>query len=156
MPNRNISDRVRSSRGQAGRATGTLAFMLLLVAGAAGWNYHRNWQIEKQTEGVRPYKSYEIVDLEALKSAYAGELDGVRSQFDEAKRRRVRPTRNGGSIAANVAQFETTARTSAAIREAASNVVERQDQIAELDRELELRAHFGKGLRRHLNRLTNL
>ena len=93
MPDRMMTSRVRSNRRRAGRATGSLVFLLLLLVGAGGWNYHRNWEIEKQTDGVRPYKSYEVEDLEALKAAYTSELGGVQSQFEQAKRRRVRPTR---------------------------------------------------------------
>ena len=143
-------------RRRAGRAMGSLLVLLLLVAGLGAWNYHRNWEIEKQTEGIRPYKSYAVEDLEALKSAYSSELAGARSEFEETRRRRVRPTRDGGSMAAHVDQFEATARTSAAIRNAAGELAERQGQISELERELELRTRFGEGLVRHVKRLTTI
>lgn len=145
-----------SNRHCAGRATGSLVLLLLILAGAGGWNYHRNLQIEKQTEGARPYKSYEATDLTALLSAYSEELEGVRAQLAHAKQQRARVSRNQGSIAKNVEQFARTARNSANIRDAAGNVVERQRQIAELERELDLRARFGQGMIRHLNRLTTI
>jgi hypothetical protein len=77
--------------------------LLVLVSGLGAWNYHRNWQIERETERTRPYSSYSVEDLEALREAYAGELQGVRARFEQAKRNRVRPQRDVGSISDNVA-----------------------------------------------------
>lgn len=148
-----MSNRAIQNRNQAGRALGSVLLLLLIVAGAGGWNYHRNWEIEKQTEGTRPYKGYAEADLESLRAAYGGDLDQKRSQFDQAKRQRTRPKRDQGSIANNVDQFARTARTSAAIRQAAGDVAAGQGQLAELDREIELRTRFGKGMERHIKRL---
>ena len=145
-----------SDRSRAGRATGSLLLLLLLVGGAGAWNYHRNLEIEKQTEGLRPYKSYAAEDLEALRSAYAAELEGVRAQLTHARSQRTRVAGDQGSISKNVEQFKRTTRTSAAIREAAGNVAERESQIAQLDEELELRARFGQGLMRHWKRLITI
>ncbi len=144
------------NRNQAGRATGSLVLLLLILGVAGGWNYHRNLQFEKATEGLRPYQAYSIEDLESLRDAYAGELRGVRANFDAAKRNRARPVADMGSIAGNVEQFKQTARASGAIRLAAANVVEREEQIVELDRELELRSRFGQGIDRHIKRLTTI
>jgi hypothetical protein len=55
-----------------------------------------------------------------------------------------------------VDQFQATARASGALREAAGNVVDRQSQVSQLERELELRTRFGEGLGRHFKRLTTL
>jgi len=145
-----------SKRRQAGNSAGPLVLLLLLLVGLGGWNYHRNWQIEKESERKRPYKGYSVSDLEALREAYASELDGVRSRFDLAKRQRSRPTRDKASIADNVEQFDRTARASAAIRNAAGAVAEREGQVAEVERELALRASLGQGLQRHLKRLTTI
>ena len=43
-----------------------------------------------------------------------------------------------------------------AIRMAAANVAEREDQIKELERELDMRSRFGEGLDRHFKRLTTI
>lgn len=145
-----------SDRMRAGRATGSVLLLLVLLSGLGAWNYHRNWQIEQATEGTRPYQSYAVADLEALRDAYQAELEGVRARFDAAKRERRRPTRELGSIAENVEQFQRTTRTSQTIRAAAAGVAEREKQISELDRELELRERFGVGFARHLKRLTTI
>lgn len=144
------------NRNQAGRATGSLVLMLLVLGAAGGWNYHRNLQLEKATEGLRPYQSYSVDDLESLRDAYRSELSGVRADYDSAKRNRARPAGDVGSIAGNVEQFQQTTRASSAIRTAAASVVEREKQIAELDRELEMRSRFGEGIGRHLKRLTTI
>ena len=141
-------------RREAGRATGSILLLLVLVSGLGAWNYHRNLTIEKQSEGRRPYESYAVADIEALRSAYASELDGVEAQFDVAKRQRVRPKRDVGSFSGNVDQFQKTSKTSQRIRKAASNLAEQQGQITELDRELEIRARLGQGMMHHVKRLT--
>jgi hypothetical protein len=145
-----------SIRHSAGRATGAVVLLLVLLSGLGAWNYHRNWQLEKQTEQNRPYKNYAVADLEKLRAAYQAELKGVRAEFDSARRNRARPARDAGSIAANVAQFSRTARASDAIRDAAANVADREGQIEQLTRELDLRAQLGEGLMVHFKRLTTI
>jgi hypothetical protein len=145
-----------SLRHQAGRATGSIVLLLLALTVAGGWNYHRNWQIEKASESSRPYQNYALRDLESLRDAYASELAGVRANFHAAQRKRARPVGDVGSIAGNVEQFQKTARASSAIREAAAGVAQREGQIEELDRELEIRSQFGKGFIRHAKRLTTI
>ena len=143
-------------RHQSGRATGSLVLLLLVLVGAGGWNYYRNLQLEKASDGDRPYKSYAVEDLESLRAAYAAELEGGRARFDSAKRQRARPTGDVGSIAGNVEQFQITTRASSAIREAAAGVAAQQGQVEQLDRELGLRKQFGEGFARHLKRLTTI
>lgn len=143
-------------RHQAGRATGSVVLLLLVFTAAGGWNYHRNWQLEKATEASRPYRNYAELDLESLRAAYASELTEVRRDFESAKRMRAQPVGDLGSIADNVAQFQRATRASSAIRDAAAGVVEREAQIKKLDRELEIRSQFGQGFARHLNRLTTI
>ena len=143
-------------RRQSGRATGSILLLLVLLSGAGAWNYHRNLQIEKETEGVRPFESYSTEDLVLLRDAYQTELSGVKAQFADAKRHRVRPKSDVGSISGNVDQFAQTTRTSTRIRKAASNVAERQGQIADVERELELRSRLGQGLMLHVQRLTTI
>lgn len=143
-------------RRTAGRASGSLLFLLVLLAGAGGWNYHRNLEIERQSEGHRPYEGYATEDIEALRAAFEAELAGSQARFAAAKRQRTRPKGDLGSVSGNVAQFAQTAQTSRAIRRAAAGVAEQQVELEELDRELQLRANLGQGLMRHVKRLTTI
>ena len=143
-------------RSRAGNSLGSVVLLLLIVAAAGAWNYHRNLQIELQTQGPRPYESLAKPEVEALRSAYAADLEGVRAQLVHAKRQRGRVARDIDSIAKNVEQFEQTKRTSTAIRNALDDVTERESRIAELDKELEMRTRFGTGMARHLKRLTTI
>ena len=138
------------NRNQAGRATGPLVLLLLVLCAGGAWNYQRNLQVEKATG---PYKGYSVEELTSLRDAYTSELRGVRAHFDSAKRNRARSVGDVGSIAGNVEQFQQTTRASHAIRTAAASVVEREKQITELDRELKTRLRFGEGLGRHLKLL---
>ncbi len=144
------------SRRTAGRASGSLLFLIVLLVGAGGRNYHRNLEIERQSEGRRPYESYSTEDIQALRDAFEAELEGSEAKFEAAKRQRTRPRGDLGSVSGNVEQFAQTAQTSRAIRQAAAGVAERQTELGELDRELELRANFGQGLMRHVKRLTTI
>lgn len=147
----------RARRGRAaGVATGSLLLLLLVVAGLGGWNYHRNWQLEQATEGPRPYESYAVEDLRALREAYSTELERLQARFEAARRSRVRPKGDRGSIGDNLAQFNETSRISTRIRDAAAEVAARQDQILELDRELAIRARLGGGLMKHARRLVSI
>jgi len=143
-------------RHQAGRATGSIVLLLLVLIAAGGWNYHRNWQAEKATENNRPFQNYAAKDLQSLRDAYASELAGVRANFDSAKLRRARPTGDVGSIAGNVEQFRKATRASTAIRDAAAGVAGREAQITELDREIEIRSQLGQGFALHLKRFTTI
>ncbi len=142
-------------RRQEGKALGSFLLLLVLVSGAGAWNYHRNLQAEL-AERHRPYATYASEDLEALRSAYSTEVQGERVHFDSAKRNRARPVGDVGSIAGNVAQFQKATRASSAIRQAAGQVAAGESQIAELDRELQLRTRFGEGMERHIKRLITL
>jgi len=146
----------RAERRRAGGATGSLLLLLLVAAGLGGWNYHRNWQQEQTAAEPRPYEGYAVEDLRALRQAYSIELEELQARFEEARRRRVRPKGDRGSIGENLEQFNQTTRHSARIREAAADVAARQDQIAALDRELEIRARHGGGLMKHVERLVSI
>ncbi|MEM9177087.1 MAG: hypothetical protein AAGC67_17855 [Myxococcota bacterium] len=151
-----MSSSRHDARRTAGRASGSLLFLLVLLMGAGGFNYHRNLEIERQSEGHRPYESYSTEDIQALRDAFESELVGSEAKFAAAKQRRSRPQGDVGSISGNIDQFAQTAQTSRAIRAAAAGVAERQNELSELDRELALRANLGQGLMRHVKRLTTI
>lgn len=144
------------ARRSAGRVSGSMVLLLLLLVGGGGYNYHRNLEIERQSEGHRPYERYSIEDVQALRDAFESELAGSEAKFAAAKRQRTRPQGDMGSISGNIEQFAETTATSRAIRAAAAGVAERRDALSELDRELEIRANPAQGLMHHLRRLTTI
>ncbi|MEZ4330567.1 MAG: hypothetical protein R3F35_02360 [Myxococcota bacterium] len=143
-------------RRVAGNTTGSLALLLVLLLGAGGWNYHRNYQHELASAKTRPYSSYSARDVELLRDAVVAELEVARARLSRAKKGRARAVRDQGTVAGNVRQFDRTARASDAIRAASGDVAEREGMKAALDRELESRADAGTGWMLHLKRLTTL
>jgi hypothetical protein len=146
----------KTHRRQRGQATGSLILLLVLLLGFGGWNYYRNWQIEREQEGPRPYASYSTTDLESLRAAYTTELETMKQKLGAAKNQRGRVSRQQGTIADHVDQFSRTTRTSSAIRNAAGDLAERQARVQTLDEELAYRASLAEGMMLHLKRLTTL
>ena len=145
-----------TDRYRTGGALPVVVVLLLAVAGAGAWNYHRNLELERAADPDRRYQSYETQDVQALRDAYRSELESVRADLVRTKGQRDRRAQDTGSIAGNVEQFAETTVRSAAIREAAGDVAEREGQVEELETELELRERFGHRPTRHLKLLTNL
>lgn len=131
-----------------------MLLVLILVAGVGGWNYHRNWQIDKQQERTRPYSGYQTEDLEALLDAFKSDIGTSEARLRAAKSARGRVSRGQGMIADNVDQFAATTRTSSKIRNAAGDLAVQQSQVADLEKELAYRSSFGSGMQIHLRRLT--
>lgn len=143
-------------RRMAGNTTGCLALVLVILLGAGGWNYHRNYQLELASAKSRPYSGYSARDVELLRDAVAAELEVARARLVRAKQGRARSVRDQGSVEGNVRQFDRTARASDGIRKASGDVAERESMKAALDRELALRADGSSGWTLHLKRLTTL
>lgn len=142
-------------RRTAGNTTTTLALLLSILVGAGAWNYHRNYQLEQQSEHGRAYSGYSTREVELLRDAVAGELEASRVRFERAKNRRMGSARDKGSLGANARQFDRTARASDAIQDAASTVAENQSLKSVLDEELALRSQTDAGTALHLKRLTS-
>lgn len=138
----------------AGNTTGSLALLLFVLLVVGGWNYHRNLQLDRASERGRPYAGYSTQEVELLRDAVAGELATSRARFERARGNRHRSARDRGGVGENVEQFARTARASSAIRDAASEVAEREALKSALDAELAQRAGTGVGAALHLRRLT--
>ena len=143
-----------NERRIAGNSTASLALLLLALVGVGAWNYHRNYQLERASERERAYSGYSTHEVELLRDATASELETARVQFDRAQRRRAGSARDRGTVAGNVRQFDRTARASSAIRDAASDLSERESLKTALDQELSLRVGSSAGMALHLKRLT--
>ena len=142
-------------RRTAGSTTTMLLMLLVILTGAGAWNYHRNYQLDRSSERGRPFSGYSTREVELLRDAVAGELEAVRARFEGAKGRRMRSARDQGSIGANAQQFRRTAQASQSIRDAASEVADRESAKSALDEELAVRSNAGAGTALHLRRLTS-
>lgn len=143
-----------NERRIAGNSTVSLALLLLALVGVGAWNYHRNYQLERASERGRVYSGYSTHELELLRDAAASELETARVRFDRAQSHRAGSARDRGTVAGNVRQFDRTTRASSAIRDAASDLSEREGLKAALDQELSLRVGASAGMALHLKRLT--
>ena len=128
-----------------------LLLLLGLIAGAGGWNYRRNVEIEAAEP--RPYRSYSLEDLESLKSAYQSETDRYKDHYRAASSRKV-DVREGGLIGAQVVEFERVQRISQSKRDIAKVYAKNQVQLDEVLAEIAHRAQLGDGWKLHLARLT--
>ena len=138
----------------AGISTASLALFLLVLVGAGAWNYHRNYQLERSDARGRTYSGYSTREVTLLRDAAAAELATAKARFERAQRNRAGTARDRGDVAGNVRQFARTTRASGAIREAASEVAERESLKAALDQELGKRGGDSSGMSLHLKRLT--
>ena len=80
-----------------------LLFLLMLLGGAGGYNYHRNAQAEDAE--FRPFGSYADADLDALAAAYEEQLSGGMAQYQKASSKAV-TVREGGLLGEQVREFE--------------------------------------------------
>ena len=128
-----------------------LLLLVGLVSGAGAWNYRRNVAIEA-TE-PRPYRSYSLADLEALKGAYESETNKHKDHYRSASSRTV-AVREGGLIGDQVVEFERVQRISRGKRDIASVYAKNQVQLDEVLAEISHRAEMGEGWQLHLDRLT--
>lgn len=133
-----------------------LSLLLLVIAGGAGgYNYHRNLQAEIEEEGPRRFEQYSDADLETLAAAYQAEIDQYQQLADSA---RAKPTtvRDRGLISDRVREFERVQATGDRQRDLRGQVYERQGQLAEIQREQQLREPGTQGLALHLKRLLTI
>ena len=144
-----------NARRIAGNSTASLALLLLALVGVGAWNYHRNYQLERASERGRVYSGYSTHEVELLRDAAAAELKTARVRFDRAQGQRAGSARDRGTVAGNVRQFDRTTRASSAIRDAASDLSERESLKTALDQELSLRVGSSTGMALHLKRLTS-
>jgi hypothetical protein len=135
-----------------GSQVGMLLVFLALVAGAGGWNYQRNLEVEKQEH--RPYRSYSEVELEQLRGAYQVELGQRTARFKSATGNRVR-VGGDGLLGSQLEEFQRVQRVSQSTRAITEQVARSQVQLDLVEVEIARRS-TEKGYRLHLRRLTTL
>jgi hypothetical protein len=130
-----------------------LLLVLGLASGAGAWNYRRN--VELEAAEPRPYGSYSLQDLEALKGAYESETDKHMDHYRAASSRKV-DVRDGGLIGAQVVEFERVQRISQGKRDIANVYAKNQVRLDEVNAEITYRAQADEGLKLHLTRLIRI
>jgi hypothetical protein len=138
------------SSGSGSQLFALLVLLGILIAGGA-WNYHRNLELENAE--LRPYRSYSLEDLEALRAAFQAEADAHSARFRAAASRNVK-VRGGGMLDDQVDEFERVQHISAGKREIAGEYAKNQVQLDAVESEIATRAEEGEGWHRELRRLT--
>lgn len=140
------------ARGRSGNL-GLLLILLVVLAGAGGWNYHRNYQAEIAERSASRFSGYDTEGLEQLAAAYRSELDVYRSQYRTLEGGRV-SVRNTTGVGEGIEQFERVRRSGDRLRAVKTELATREARVAEIEQELATRRSAASGLRLHLERLT--
>ena len=139
-----------SRRREAGAGTiGALALVLVLLVGAAGWNYQRNFAREQGE--FRPYRSYSDADLATLLAAYEQESKTTGRRYDAVVDRRAH-VKAQGDVMGNVHEFERAQRLRLAARDARSDFAEARTSLDGLRKEVARRARDRSPLQVFLRR----
>ena len=139
-------------RRQGGAMVPVLA-LLLILAGALGFNYHRNYVAEKETEAKsRPFARYPTAEIPTLLEAYRMELSAA--QLKQV-RSRVQ-TRDRYHFSAQIKEFERVQQETRKVRDRAIDVAEIQSNIAALESEQQRRASPSGDIMLHVTRLFRI
>ena len=143
------------SRRTAGGALVPVLFVLVVLLGLGGWNYHRNLQAEARDDRPRPFKGYAEEDLEAMRAAYEHEAAEFQKRYSAQDAKRQRST-GGGLMDENLEAFERAQASSGRLRELRADVADREARLRELEQELNYRSASLSGVKLHLKRLLTL
>jgi len=142
-------------REQGGTLVSSL-MLLLLIAGLAGYNYHRNWKAEGTADNrPRPFAGYDEPQLHQLRDAYSAQIRASEQGYAAQEQRRQRAS-GGGLMNERVDEFEKIQRNSTALRARAGDVAVSESRLKEIEAELAIRRDVLSGLDIHLQRLTRI
>jgi hypothetical protein len=131
---------VRRRRKKKRKGRGKLIFLLMLLIGAASWNYQRNSEIEAAKP--RPYAAYSDEELEQLRAAYATQAGALADRYEQAATRRS-GSREVDGLQEGVAQFQRVQHASRAVRELGSQLSQEQASLQAIEAEQAHRAQLG-------------
>ena len=128
--------------------------LLLLVLGSAlGFNYARNYRIDREDEKhSRPFAKYSTENLATI-------ADGYRIELGAAEKRQLGgrvKTRDLYHFGDKVKEFERVQSETRRVRDRAIAVAEIRETLAKLEAEQERRASGGMGLTTHLTRMFRI
>jgi hypothetical protein len=139
------------ARGE-GPSRGPLLLLLLLL-GAGGWNYYRNWEAESRIP--RPYRGLSASEVEALAASHRREAEALEARYAAARRSRA-PGGSAQLLGDRVDEYEAAAAQGRRTRELGADLSEHEAVLDELALELERRVAERDWLRLHLRRLVTL
>lgn len=140
---------------QGGGALVPVLVLLVLVAAAGAWNYHRNWTRDKAEEKARLYSSYSDADLARLDEGYRLELAAFNKQHESQRSRRI-VVRDQGLIGDRVNEFERVQRAAQRSRQLSRTAADLQAQLDRISEERQIRAQGNSTFRVHLRRLVQI
>lgn len=135
----------RSQRGSAG----LLVLALLLLVGAVGWNFHRNLEAERRE--FRPYRSYALVDIDALIGAYEQAAEKAGARYGRVADRRTE-VQGRGDVMDNVKEFERVQNAGRTTKDAREDYAAARASLELLREERSRRASESSQLRVFLRR----
>lgn len=135
------------------RGTAVLPILVLLiaVAGAGGYNYWRNLQIENAQP--RPYRGYSDADLMALHEAHGQERGNLEARYQATKT--SGKVRGGGFIDQQIAEFDRVHREGRASRRLGGEVASHESVMAVIEQEQAIRARDASAIAMHWRRLSS-
>jgi hypothetical protein len=136
-----------------GSRTTPLLMLLAVLAGAGGWNYHRNLEVERQEH--RPFREYTDVELDKLVEAYRSETGALTVRFERATGRKIQVV-DHALLGEKVSEFERVQRLSRSTRAIIDELAKMQVQLDLLQAEQSRRIADAGALGPHLARLTRL
>ena len=140
-------------RAQAGGSAASALLLLLVAAAVLGWNYHRNYQIDRSTEvTVRPFAKFATKDLAIM-------ADGYRVALAEAKSKQIDgrvSTTERHFFDEKIEEFERVQRETRRVRDRAIAVKEVQDKLDLIEAEQRRRSQPGGLARIHLKRFFRI
>jgi hypothetical protein len=141
---------------QAGATLAPLLLLLVLLVAAAGaWNYHRNWTREKAEEKPRLYKSFSDTDLAKLEEGYRLEIAKFNQHYGSQRARRV-VVQDRGLIGDQIDEFERVQRAAKRSRQLTGSGAELQVQLDQIAEERRIRSQRAPALMGHLKRLVRI
>lgn len=136
----------------AGNVVVPALLLLLGLAGALGWNYHRNYQLEQQQAKSRPFSALSTQDLALMAAGYRQELAGT-SVGSGAKRVATTQRYHFGD---QVKEFERVQRETRRVRDRQTGRAQIEADLAQLEAEQLLRANSTADAVVHLTRLFSI
>jgi hypothetical protein len=112
---------------------GQTVILLVILAAAGGWNYHRNAVIEDAVP--RPYRGYSDEELNQLVSAYQGEVEIQMARYRKSTAGNQTTVRDGGLLEEQIDEFERVQRLSKQRKESAYQVTDNQILVEQLAKE---------------------